>query len=129
MLGRAECEGLDRHCGVIAAACDENAAVHYEQVGHIMGFVVLVHHRSLRIVSHPASAAVVRASARVAGHSGSIVWQTLTAGYGVGVNTNFSVNGEWPTPGIRFMDVMGLSELGAAKCFHDGDVQHRSVNT
>ena len=28
-----------------------------------------------------------------AGHSGSIVWQTLTAGYGVGVNTNFSVNG------------------------------------
>ena len=66
MLRRAERQRLNSQRRVIPATGDHAAAVHDEQVRHIVSLVILVHHRCLRVVPHPAGAAVVRASAGVA---------------------------------------------------------------
>src|SRR5580704_19476075 len=65
MVRRAECQCLNRHRRVIAAARNETAAVHDIQIRHIVGLVKLVDHRCLRVVAHPAGTAVVRTAARV----------------------------------------------------------------
>src|SRR5215471_19380297 len=65
MFRGTERKRLYGHRRMIAAARDEIAAVYHEQVRHIVSFVIFVHYRCLRIVSHPAGAAIVCTAAAV----------------------------------------------------------------
>src|SRR5271154_914162 len=63
-ISRSRRQGGDGQRGIGCSPCHKNAAVPYEQVGHVVRSAPRVHHRCPRVLAHSTGAEVVRGPSR-----------------------------------------------------------------